>query len=202
MELIEVNPLQHITTVDCIENIAKYGILSRATYVGQWREIPSGLGREEILARRQNRNLSNGKPLESHALLFFNARNAMLFDVCQSRNDVVVLRVKRTVLSKEGVRITNVNAASGDKVIDWDVQTGLPLIKSNDVYRKYWNGNEQHKKLLHAEVLVPDAIEPEDISAIHVDRPELRRKLLGPEFPWLAKAKWEVVVDPDLFFKN
>ena len=126
----------------------------------------------------------------------------MLFANCQSRNDVVVLRVKRTVLSKEGVRITNVNAASGDKVIDWDVQTGLPLIKSNDVYRRYWNGNEQHKRFLQAEVLVPDAIEPEDISAIHVDRPELRRKLLGPEFPWLAKAKWEVVVDPDLFFKN
>ncbi len=195
--------LYYITHVENLPSILRRGILSHAR-VKREGIAYTPIYDEGIVSWRQSRQVPNGRSLWEYANLYFQARNPMLYRVLRekSTSEIAVLGVRKDVLRLPGIFVTTGNAARMETEIlgprGWQ-QRWKEILDGVDI--EWWSEADGSKRRIMAEVLVPERVSPEMISAIYVAdnnvvnqvRQMLQREVPGVNIP--------VVPEPHMFFE-
>ncbi len=212
------NQYYYITHIDNVPSIVQHGILShnKREQMGIAHTPIYDLG---IVSRRRERSL-NGAVLGDYANLFLRAKNPMLWRVISEVgvDKLAIVAVKQEIRRKRDALVTDGNAAHS-------LTSFFPTSKyqevvrglREDLQRQYWKEEDGSKRRTMAEILVPDMIPSEMISAIYVANPIVRGSLLQkvsgvsvipePFLFWLPQHRKRLnhnvhLVEGDLFFSR
>lgn len=192
MERGRVRELHYICPVATVRSVLELGILSKNEQRRLCPEAPS-VADPEIQKIREGKSIPGGGRLHSYANMYFDSHNAMLSRLRHLNDSLAILRVDPGVLDLPDVIVTDRNAAASD-VIFRPVETGLPALSEEDVYRVWWANTRETKQKRCAEVLVPGRVAPEYILGGYV-RTDSCRAALRVSCPDLT-----VTLDTSRFF--
>lgn len=185
------NALYYICHSDNLESILSDGIFSREEIEKEGVKHQD-IHVDEVLDRR-NRLLLTGENLQSYVNLYFQPRNAMLYRLrCNGLTEkLVILAIKPSILDREGVLVSDRNAASVWAEIT-PVANGLVKIDKKILDLEYWTDGYDTKQKMMAEVLVPKKINPDEIMTIYAPKRGCVSKNDGG---------MSVAVEPRMFFR-
>jgi hypothetical protein len=169
MERSDIRELHYITPIANVPSILQRGLVShrRAGML-----LPKSVAMPEIQEKRKTRCIPGGKDLHEYVNLYFNARNPMLYKRRDVHSQLCVLRVDACVLDLPKVVIADGNAAS-EYTGFWPLREGLSKVDKELVFAEYWTDKDritewQKKRVICAEVLVPDRIDVRYIIGAYV----------------------------------
>lgn len=196
----DIKYLYHITHIDNILPILSSGIFSHNLLNNEKPEHKILYNKEIVELRKEKRVLSNSdKTLWDYANLYFQPRNPMLYTlkVNNNTNNIVILALDPTLINKDGVIITDGNAANSPTKF-YSEEKKEVLKEIEDVINlEWWTEHDGTKRKIMAECLVPSKIEPKYIKSIYVKNHEIKEDLEKK----LSDSSPEVIVDPSLFFE-
>lgn len=179
LDYYEIDGLYHFTHVDHVQSIFKDGLLSHnnAHQRGVVQHDISNVDVQDLRARR----CVGGRPLHDYVPLYFNPRNAMLYQVFQefTLKDLVVLRLSRKLMLQKGVWFTDGNAAN-TPTLSYDSLEDLDKLDWECIRAEYWTDYEDGKRKCMAEILIPDKISANYIkrrSHLFVENQETRNRI-------------------------
>ena len=192
--------LYYITHIDNVPSILQRGILSHAEIERQSIKHTKVYD-ENIVSKRKERILQNGRSLWEYANLYFQPRNPMLYRLLATNfkpQDLAIIGVKRTLMKRNDILIADGNAASLETKVykkvdlkDSDIEN---IIEAKDM--EFWNSGDGSKRRIMAECLVPGYVNPDYISEIYVSNHSNVEKLRN-----LIKSKnIPIIPEPRLFF--
>jgi hypothetical protein len=195
VERSRVTELHYITTLDNIESILKRGLLSHTLAA----KIPhSSIANVDVQARRAVK-IPNGLALHDYVNTYFDARNAMMYDVRGDRDDYVVLRISPSILDMPGAIITDGNAACIGTRFD-PSPAGLENLDETRVYARFWTQPSweyyERKRQRQAEVLVPHRIPVQYLIGGYVRRDKMVARCRAVD------SNFDVRVDKRVFFDD
>jgi hypothetical protein len=199
MKQKEFTALYYITHIDNAASILEKGILCHG-YI-EANEIPfTAIYDKDIVVKRKNKKLSDGRSLWEFANLYFQPRNPMLYRVIHNSgvDNLVIISIKPNILNRDDVLITTGNAANAASEIltSTDGKKKLAEITQNSVEVEWWNDRNGSKRKIMAECLVPGNVPPEFIHSIYVASHDSKVKVEIEA----TKKNIPVVVEPELFF--
>lgn len=182
-----------------LESILKFGIYSHNRIKNSQLNY-TRIFDNYIIKRRELIKTPANKNLLDYVNLYFQPRNPMLYRVIKEfgENNIVVLGIDGNVIYKDGVFITDGNAASAYSnfysISDIDYYT-LNRIQLN-TKAKIWYNNWRVKIELMAECLVPDIVENSYIKEIYVSNFSTKNNLnyLNCNLP--------IIISSYFFFKD
>jgi len=193
-----ITELYYITHVENIPSILNKGILSHERI--EKENIPYvPIYDKEIIFKRQEITVPDGRSLWSFANLYFNARNPMLYRVRSEKpvNMIAILGINLEILKHPGVFVTTGNAASPQSEIKTVSQKLISQIAKETNYW-YWDPEDGSKRKMMAECLVPGEVPPELIKSIYVAGYET----LGYDPIQKITNKFSsFIVEPEMFFE-
>ena len=186
----EIQSLFHISHIDNLSGIIEKGLFSRI----RAREDDCkfvDIADQGISGRRDKHNEKLGLRLTTFASTYFEPINGMYWRVIPNEKNeegIIIKRFPEKIvivefkidLSKEGIVITDGNAAEGDAVkTSYDDHSFVKImseIQEKTINVKYqgqkkWSSDtqwEEHKRRKAAECLVPEKISRDCITSIHV----------------------------------
>lgn len=188
----------YIAHINNLESILDIGIYSHKKIENEGI-IHTSVYDKEIVRNRSEIKTPDGKILWDFANLYFVARNPMLYRVIHEVGieNTAILSIKKSILDIKDIYVTDGNAASGSTNI-------YPIDKIDTVYGKikaylrriFWHEIDDSKRIIMAEILVPDSIEPPYIDSIFVANHEIREKLLKK-----IHTEKPIIVEPKMFFQ-
>ena len=196
MERHELEELHYITSVANVPSIFQLGILSnrRAAKVDH-----VSVAAQAVQERRAKVKVPKGRRLHEYVNLYVCARNPMMYLRKDKHAELCVLRVNTAVLDREGVVITDANAAS-DYTRFAPAPDGLKIVDRALTFAEYWTDPDpieqwRKKSAKCAEVLVPDRVDPALIDGVYVSCSESSERFgeLG--------IRCEVSINPHWFFR-
>jgi hypothetical protein len=149
-----------------------------------------------------------GKNLVDYAHVFFNPKNAFLYQKLKEYTHTKIVIIELTCnVSDTETCITNKNAAAEyfdpkiDAVSGLDYYKIIPSIEEDTLpIGRGWSRQpsyfSEEKAKVMAECLVPDKIPPEHFESIHVYNSDMKEKIQ----PLLTEPKLKIIVDPFMFF--
>lgn len=163
-----IDGLFYITHIDNLASILEHGILSHNEIERQGLDYEAIYDGQIVSRRRFTRTPAN-RSLWEYANLYFQPRNPMLFRVTKeiSNRDIVVIKVRKKVLSGEDVLITDGNAAHSQSQFypySTDVIKGI----QKSLGLEYWNDTDGTKRRIMAECLVPNRVSPDLFECLYV----------------------------------
>lgn len=188
-----VRELYYITHIKNLPSMLRRGILCHKKILAEDIKFEP-IYDSEIVSNRRNIKLPNGEDLWSFANFYFQPRNPMLYRVLltKPREDIAILGVRRDILSRPGVYVTDGNAASSNSRI---LPVRSEVIESiaaqtDEVWWNYVDG----KRRIMAECLVKDEVPSEHIQAIYVPNHEgaekVRAMIPGSITPIIPQPEW------------
>ena len=194
----EVQELFYITLICNVGSILKQGILCH-NLARRIKHVT--IASKDVQIRRSNRIIQGGGRLHDYANLYFNARNPMMYtdEIKNNHQNLCVLSIHPNVMEKAGVAIADGNAAC-DFTSFYPYPDGLSKLNFERIYTEIWNDSDRIKKdentrLIMAEVLVPERIDPSYILKAYVSCNEAKFKLMDQNF------ELPVVIKADMFFQ-
>jgi hypothetical protein len=195
-----ITGLYYITHIQNLPSILEHGILSH-NEVQQRNLERMKIYNAEIVERRKNKKTPAGDSLWDYANVYFQPRNPMLYTVIDKyrRNNIVVVKVKKTLLNRGDIFVTTGNAAHSASVIDKPTPTLLKEI-ARFLKIEYWKDYDGTKRKIMAECLVPKLIEPQFIECVYVPRN-------GDNLPKVKNIinrlglSLDVICEPHMFFQ-
>jgi hypothetical protein len=199
----EIESLYHMCHSRNVASINQNGILSR-TAMRNSQQFFKDIADSEIVEKRGRYIDSvHNKSLHEYASLYINPRNSMLYRMgygengeFDSRNldDIVIVEVTGNLIRSPNWAIfSDGNAASQNskyyKPGDWE---GLSKLNRNEIFSSTWEGKEDIKRKMQAEVLVRDKVNPGEIRGFHFRTQEALEKL--------PPLRCQKSVSPHLFF--
>lgn len=192
--------LYYITHIDNVPSILNNGILSHAEIERQSIKHTKVYD-ENIVSKRKERILQNGRSLWEYANLYFQPRNPMLYRLLATNfepQDLAIIGVKRTLMKRNDILIADGNAASLEtkvyKKVDLKDSDIKNIIEVKDM--EFWNSGDGSKRRIMAECLVPGYVNPDYISEIYVSDHSSVEKLKN-----LIKVEnIPIIPEPRLFF--
>ena len=186
--------LYYICHKDNLKSILQEGIFSRA---GAKNFQSTSIHDEGVLAHRNKILIHNskGKPLAEYVNLYFQPRNAMLYRlICNADSkNFAVLQINPSVLDRSGTAFSDRNAAVSTAKFYYS-SDDLENIDGSVFKKEYWNGSDDIKQRMMAEVLVPDRIDANDIINIYLPKK-------NQEVSEIAnKGSFNVTIQPEMFF--
>lgn len=175
----EIDGLYHLTHIDHVQTIFKDGLLSHNN-AHERGLVQHDISNPSVQDQRAIRFIGK-RPLHDYVPLYFNPRNAMLFDVFKNRTlkDIVLLRLSRKLMLQKGVWFTDGNAAN-DPTLFYNKLEDLDKLDWDCIRARYWNDYEDGKRKCMAEILVPDKISENYIkrkSHLFVENQESRNRI-------------------------
>ncbi|MGB9878297.1 MAG: DarT ssDNA thymidine ADP-ribosyltransferase family protein [bacterium] len=200
--------LYYITHMDNVESILKRGILSHERVVKE--KIPhTPIYDERIVSKRKEKSVPEGKSLWNFANLFFQPRNAMLHRILNysgfKPEEIVIIGLdSESILKQEGIYITDGNAVNRNTRIwrlDKDIERRKRQIEEirRSTERGLWE-NEEEKRKMMAECLVPERVEAKYIREIYTCSFEVGEELQS-RCPKMREKGIPFIVEPVLFFQ-
>ena len=164
------NYLYNITSIDNLESILRYGILSKNNVQKYFNY--TDISDTAVQGIRDNIYVTKDKMLHDFANLYFNPRNAMLYSRLSKINNLCILKIDKTVLDLPDTVVSDRNAAVGGAKFMSPLQA-LKILNFDIIYSKSWDlPNPQdylkYKTFMMAEVLVYGYVPPKLIKEIWV----------------------------------
>jgi hypothetical protein len=193
-----IKNLYYITHLDNVPSILLYGILSHEEI--QRRELDfTAIYDTDIVSRRSQISVPDGRTLWSFANLYFQPRNPMLYRVAieQDVDHLAVVAVKTKALARLDVLLANGNAAHRSTIIFPGRERDQFLEEIADIHNlTWWNAEDGSKRRIMAECLVPRLIEPSLIDAIYVANSRVAEALQAT-----VGRSTHVIAEPRMFFE-
>ena len=154
----------------------------------------------EIIERRKNIKTPDNRNLWDFVNLYFQPRNAMMYRVVffsgKNIDDIILIGVKSSILNRPDIYITTGNATSSDSEI---LQKSEAKEKIKNIREKtnkeWWTSENDSKRELMAECLVPDMISTDYIQEIYTSSLSSSQKVKK-----MIKKEIPVIPEPTLFF--
>lgn len=185
--------LFHITHVSNIANIVEHGLYCH-NEIANYKDISN----KKVNERRNREEKFHKHNIHDHVPLFFNPKNAMLYQVMKETNEqVVIIEINKKIILKDYTVFSKGNAARGDSEL---TPSKIKLIGFpwGDIYSESWsqNGisNNSIKSLTMSECLIFKHIHSKFFEAIHCKN-QLIYELVSNELNNIP-----VKVTPELFF--
>jgi len=178
MERHELTELHYITPIANVPSILEKGILSH----NQAKQVHhESVAMNEIQDRRAKVTVPGGRKLHEYVNLYICARNPMMYKRQAQFKELCILRVRPHVIDLPGVVITDGNA-SGDYVRFSAAPKGLAIVDRDLTFADDWRDPDRiqyfrKKAAKCAEVLVPDKVNPADITGAYVACDEAKTAL-------------------------
>ena len=183
----------YVTHQDNLPSILKHGILSHSRIESEKIQTVR-IYDDEIVSKRKEKILPSGDSLWSYANFYFQARNPMLYRVTREKDakKIVVLQVNPDIINSQGALISDGNAAN-QRTQFYPADQGLPKLKEEVFKRQYWDENDDSKRMIMAEILVPSHIAPDKIMSIFTADEETRKRV--------SCGQISIIPQPNIFFR-
>lgn len=197
--MLKLRNFYYITHIDNLSSILDKGILSHKRIVEDKIQF-TPIYDEEIVAKRKNIKTPDNRNLWDFVNLYFQPRNAMMYRVVffsgKSIDDIILIGVKSNILNKPDIYITTGNAASSDSEI-LQISEAKEKIKNirEKAEKEWWTSENDSKRELMAECLVPDMISTDYIQEIYTSSLSSSQKVKK-----MIKKEIPVIPEPTLFF--
>lgn len=157
LDYYKIDGLFHFTHLDHIQTIARDGLLSHNS-AHKRGVVQHDISNSDVQDLRAQRYIGD-RPLHDFVPLYFNPRNAMLYQISQefTLKDIVILRLSRNLMLQQGVWFTDGNAAN-TPTSSYDCLEDLDKLDWECIRAQYWTEYEDGKRKCMAEILVPDKI--------------------------------------------
>jgi len=171
-----VREFHYITPTSNLQSIMTHGLLSNHLVA---RLPHASVANQSIQdTQRSGKRIPNGLLLHDYVNLYFDARNAMMFILCKSHSDLVVLRIEAQVMNTRDAVVSDRNAAAGAAAF-YPSPAGLQYLDEERVYAESWfqgpDGSRydewekyDRKQQRQAELLVPHRVEAQSIKGMYV----------------------------------
>lgn len=194
-----IKELYYITHIDNLPSILDIGILCHERV--QTEDIQyTPIYDDDIVSHRRERHIPDGRSLWNFTNLYFQPRNAMLYQVVHEKpvNDIVILGVRLNILNRPDIFISTGNAAHSlsDILTASEGKKVISQIKK-DTDKEYWTEEVGSKRKMMAECLVPNLVPPEFIQAIYIASHDAVAKVKAT----LQQSNLLPVVVPHMFFQ-
>ncbi len=163
-ENLGVYSLWHITHRNNIETILLNGILSNTQAFNVTN--PVDISDHSVQRWRDAKDPVYKRKIHDYAPTYFNVRNPMLYVRRDWRDELCLIEISLSVLSKDNFIFTDGNAAAKDTKF-YNSLSDLINLPWDVLNASYWNNFEDGKRKRCAEVLVYPKIVPEYIKQIH-----------------------------------
>lgn len=189
------NAFYYIVHVSNLRSILELGILSHEEVIRQ-QVASMSIYDEKIVSKRREKLTPAGTSLWAYANVYFQARNPMLYRVLreESEDSIIVLQVSSDILPAPGAFIADGNAAGSQTIFHPADPNGLKKLDEKIFKRRYWNENDDSKRKIMAELLIPKTIPAGKITSIYVATEEARSKVEK-----ISKSI-QAIVQPESFF--
>ncbi len=196
--MLKLRNFYYITHIDNLSSVLDKGILSHKRIVED--KIPfTPIYDAEIVARRKNIKTPDNRNLWDFVNLYFQPRNAMMYRVVffsgKNTDDIILIGVKSSILNRPNIYITTGNAVSSDSEILPVSQKDVDKIRKQ-TDKEWWATEDGSKRILMAECLIPDKIEPEYIQEVYV----VNHNALTKVRQLVGQNKIPIIPEPSLFF--
>ncbi len=178
----------HMTHVDNLQNILKYGLQAHGNGF-QKRDISN----REVNSRRSRREPVYGRHIHDYVPFYFSPRNPMLY-VQDNEDDIVILAFPASLMYEEGMVFTDGNASSSGTEFYGEL-CDLDRLNWKCLNSRYWNDFMDGKRKKMAEVLLPKKVDKSKISAILCKNKKTQGKVNK-----LTKQTIESVVAQNFYF--
>ncbi len=173
--------LYHLTHVDHIRNIFRYGLLPHND-AHKYGLVRHDISSTDVQNLRSHRHIG-GRSVHDYVPLYFNPKNAMLYQVSQvfTPNDIVVIRLSCNLMLQKGVWFTDGNAANAT-TLSYDCLEDLDKLDWECIRAGYWTEYVDGRRKRMAEILVPNKISDNYIkrkSHIYVRNQDTKSRILG-----------------------
>lgn len=205
---IGIEGFYYITHFENVSSILHRGILSHSQ-IEHSGICHKSIYNNSVIDRRSDKIVIFQKRLWDFANLYFQPRNAMLYSLVNGfppKEDLAILCIKPSILTRENVFITDGNAASNDSKIfsskDEDFKDKLKSIREQ-VDNDWWKKDDGSKRKIMAECLVLNKVHPSYIHSIYVANSKAKDKLfpLVNHYPKISSLEIPIVPDPKKFFQ-
>ncbi len=185
----------YITHKKNLRSILKRGILSHNSMKREKIE-PVKIYDDAIVARREDIPTGTGNYLWDYANFYFQARNPMLYRVTRERGnaDILILEINSDIMDCDGAFISDGNAAHHRTNFYPADKKALGKLKDSTFKKIYWAEEDDSKREIMAEILIPSCVEADKITGIFVASPTIQNEMLG------SAGKIPVIVQPFMFF--
>jgi len=150
-----IRNLYYITHLDNVPSILRHGILSHEEI--QRRELDfTAVYDSDIVSRRSQISIPDGRTLWSFANLYFQPRNPMLYRVAieQDVDHLAVVAVKTKALARPDIMLANGNAAHRSTIVVPALERNQFLEEIADIHNlTWWNAEDGSKRRIMAECL-------------------------------------------------
>ena len=184
-----IHSLWHMTHRDNVESILRSGILSHSKahrYLN-----PNDISNHGVQVWRERLDPIHNRRIHDYAPLYIDIRNPMLYVRKEMRDQLCLIEIALSVLDGEDFIFTDGNAASRDTSF-YNSQKDLNKMPWDVLSSRYWTDFSDGKRKKCAEVLIPEKISPEHISAVHCYSPVTQRRVMN--------AGHNAIVSSHLFF--
>ncbi len=199
----EQYPLYYITHINNLRSILEHGILSHNAIEAAALSYHR-IDHESVNNLCASRYTPDGRSLWDYANLYFQPRNAMLYQVffdprknSKLRDNIVVLKIDPSILRKDGICIADGNAARRETQI-FPRAEGLAAIRQlkKVLAQEFWKEEDGSKRRMMAECLVPERVEPQYIREIYVPDATTQQRVAE----LIQPSALPVIPDAYLFF--
>jgi len=170
LKVHDVDFLFHMTHIDNLPNIMKYGLRAHGN-----RFQKQDISNLEVNGRRTRREPVYGRRIHDYVPFYFSPRNPMLY-VQQNKEDIVILVFSSRLLLEEGVVFTDGNASSLSTSFYGEI-CDLDKLNWDCLNNNYWNGYIDGKREKLAEVLLPSNVCSSKIAAVLCKTPVTKMRV-------------------------
>jgi len=199
--MLKLRGLYYITHIDNLPSILEKGILSHNKIIEENIKF-TPIYDADIVATRKEKKVIEGKNLWDFVNLYFQPRNAMLYRVVffgnVSKEDIIIIGLKSSILENKNTFITTGNAASPQtEFISSNVSNIKEYLKNirEKTDKEWWSSTDGSKREIMAECLIPEKVGPEYISEIYVSNDIALNKVKK-----ITGEKFSVIPEPEMFF--
>jgi len=199
--MLKLRGLYYVTHIDNLSSILEKGILSHKKVIEENIKF-TPIYDADIVAKRKEKKVIEGKNLWDFVNLYFQPRNAMLYRVVffgnVNKEDIIIIGLKSSILENKNIFITTGNAASPQtEFISSNVSNIKEYHKNirEKTDKEWWSSTDGSKREMMAECLIPEKVSPKYISEIYVPNDialNKVKKITGEKFPVIPK--------PEMFF--
>jgi hypothetical protein len=190
-----IHYLYHMTHIDNLENIFKYGLLPHNN-----KHKKVDISNRDVNARRNKIETIYFKSIHDYVPLYFNPRNAMLYrNQKEHDNNIIILALNPTSIIdnyKNNFIFSNKNCST-DGVIFFNKLEKLKEIDWETLRSHSWNDDTYIKQVMMAEFLVYEKISQQHFEKIYCQDLDIAKKL-SQQFG----DKIEIEINEKLFFSN
>jgi hypothetical protein len=160
LDQYKIQYLFHMTHIDNLANILEHGLLAHDNPYKQ-KDISDC----DVNSRRSRAEPIYHKSIHSYVPFYFDPKNPMLYVRRGMQKDIVMLVLRKELITQDGVLFTDGNASVASTSF-YDDLSKIDKLDWACIHDEWWTNHLDGKRTSMAEVLVPDFVDVKNIEGI------------------------------------